>query len=41
VARARAQAERLASQAVAHLELFDQRAELLGEAARFVIARRT
>ena len=41
VARARAQAELLASQAVAHLELFDQRAELLGEAARFVIARRT
>ena len=40
VARARAQAELLASQAVAHLELFDQRAELLGEAARFVIARR-
>jgi len=41
VARARAQAELLVSQAVAHLELFDQRAELLGEAARFVIARRT
>ncbi len=41
VERARAQAELLAGQAVAHLELFDQRAELLGEAARFVIARRT
>ena len=41
VERARAQAELLASQAVAHLELFEQRAELLGEAARFVIARRT
>jgi farnesyl diphosphate synthase len=40
VERARAQAELLASQAVAHLELFEQRAELLGEAARFVIARR-
>jgi farnesyl diphosphate synthase len=41
VERARAQAELLASQAVAHLELFEQRAELLGVAARFVIARRT
>jgi farnesyl diphosphate synthase len=41
VGRARAQAELLASQAVAHLELFEQRAELLGEAARFVIVRRT
>jgi farnesyl diphosphate synthase len=41
VERARGQAELLASQAVAHLELFEQRAELLGEAARFVIARRT
>jgi farnesyl diphosphate synthase len=41
VERARAQADLLASQAVAHLELFEQRAELLREAARFVIARRT
>jgi farnesyl diphosphate synthase len=41
VERARAQAELLTSQAVAHLELFEQRAELLREAARFVIARRT
>jgi farnesyl diphosphate synthase len=41
VARARAQAELLVSQAVAHLDLFEQRAELLREAARFVITRRT
>jgi farnesyl diphosphate synthase len=41
VARARAQAELLVRQAVAHLDLFEQRAELLREAARFVIARRT
>jgi farnesyl diphosphate synthase len=39
--RARAQAELLIRQAVAHLDLFEQRAELLREAARFVIARRT
>jgi farnesyl diphosphate synthase len=39
--RARAQAELLVGQAVAHLDLFEQRAELLREAARFVIARRT
>jgi len=41
VARARAQAELLVRQAVAHLDLFEQRAELLREAARFVITRRT
>jgi farnesyl diphosphate synthase len=41
VARARAQAELLVGQAVAHLDLFEQRAELLREAARFVITRRT
>ncbi len=41
VSRARAQAELLVGQAVAHLDLFEQRAELLREAARFVIARRT
>ena len=41
VERARAQAELLVSQAVAHLDLFERRAELLREAARFVIARRT
>jgi farnesyl diphosphate synthase len=39
--RARAQAGLLIRQAVAHLDLFEQRAELLREVARFVIARRT
>jgi farnesyl diphosphate synthase len=38
--RARAQADLLARQAVAHLDLFEQRAELLRHVARFVIARR-
>jgi farnesyl diphosphate synthase len=41
IERARAQAELLIRQAVAHLDLFERRAELLREAARFVIARRT
>jgi farnesyl diphosphate synthase len=41
VERARAQAELLTRQAIAHLDLFEQRAELLREAARFVITRRT
>jgi farnesyl diphosphate synthase len=41
VERARAQAELLIRQAVAHLDLFAEKAELLREAARFVIARRT
>jgi len=41
VRRARAQAELLIRQAVAHLDLFGGRAELLREAARFVISRRT
>jgi farnesyl diphosphate synthase len=41
VERARAQAELLIRQAVAHLDLFGGRAELLREAARFVISRRT
>jgi farnesyl diphosphate synthase len=41
VERARAQAELLIRQAVTHLDLFEQRAELLREAARFVITRRT
>jgi farnesyl diphosphate synthase len=41
VERARAQAALLIRQAVAHLDLFEGRAELLREAARFVIARRT
>ena len=40
VTRARAQAELLIRQAIAHLDLFEQRAELLREAARFVITRR-
>ncbi len=40
-ARARAQAELLIRQAIAHLDLFEQRAELLREAARFVITRRS
>jgi farnesyl diphosphate synthase len=39
--RAREQAEFLIHQAMAHLDLFEQRAELLREAARFVITRRT
>jgi farnesyl diphosphate synthase len=41
VERARAQAELLITQAVAHLDLFEQRAELLRQVARFVIDRRT
>lgn len=41
VGRARAQAELLIRQAVAHLDLFGGRAELLREVARFVISRRT
>jgi farnesyl diphosphate synthase len=41
VERARAQAELLIRQAVAHLDLFGGRAELLREAARFAISRRT
>ena len=41
VERARAQAELLVSQAVAHLDLFEQRAELLRQVARFVVNRRT
>jgi farnesyl diphosphate synthase len=41
VDRARAQAELLVGQAVAHLELFEDRAELLRQVARFVVNRRT
>ena len=41
VERARAQAELLVGQAVAHLDLFEQRAELLRQVARFVVNRRT
>ena len=40
VERARAQAELLVDQAVDHLDLFEQRAELLRQVARFVIDRR-
>jgi len=39
VERARAQAELLVDQAVAHLDLFERRAELLRQVARFVINR--
>jgi len=39
--RARAQAEALVSQAAAHLDLFDEKADLLRAAARFVVARKT
>jgi farnesyl diphosphate synthase len=41
VERARAQAQFLVGQAVAHLELFEHRAELLRQVARFVVNRRT
>jgi farnesyl diphosphate synthase len=41
VERARAQAELLVDQAVAHLDLFERRAELLRQVARFVVSRRT
>jgi farnesyl diphosphate synthase len=41
VDRARAQAELLVDQAVAHLDLFERRAELLRQVARFVVDRRT
>lgn len=38
--RARSQARMLADQAIQHLDLFDERADLLREAPRFVITRR-
>jgi farnesyl diphosphate synthase len=41
VERARAQAQLLFGQAVAHLDLFEQRAELLRQIARYVVSRRT
>jgi farnesyl diphosphate synthase len=41
IERARDQAELLVRQAVAHLELFEERADLLRQAARFVVDRRT
>jgi farnesyl diphosphate synthase len=37
--RARTQAEAMVAQAAAHLDLFDEKADLLREAARFVVAR--
>ena len=40
VERARNQARMLADQAIQHLDLFDERADLLREAPRFVITRR-
>jgi farnesyl diphosphate synthase len=40
VERARAQAELLVDQAVAHLEMFEGRAELLRQIARYVVSRR-
>jgi len=39
--RARAQAEALVSQAAAHLDLFDEKADLLRAAAPFVVRRKT
>jgi farnesyl diphosphate synthase len=41
VERARAQAELLVGQAIRHLEMFGHKADLLRQAARFVIDRRT
>jgi farnesyl diphosphate synthase len=41
VERARDQAELLVRQAVAHLDMFEERADLLRQAARFVVDRRT
>jgi len=38
--RARAQADALVEQAIAHLDVFDEKADLLREAARFVVERR-
>ena len=39
--RARSQADAMARQAVHHLDLFDERADLLRAAAEFVVARRS
>jgi farnesyl diphosphate synthase len=41
IERARAQAKLLIDQAVAHLDLFEERAELLRQVARFVVNRRS
>ncbi|MEE8623575.1 MAG: polyprenyl synthetase family protein, partial [Alphaproteobacteria bacterium] len=38
--QARAQAEMLAAQAVQHLDLFEEKADLLRGVARFVVERR-
>lgn len=40
IERARAQAQMLANQAVAHLDLFEEKADLLRDVARFVVERR-
>jgi farnesyl diphosphate synthase len=40
VERARAQADALVRQAIAHLDLFEESADLLRQAARFVVSRR-
>ncbi|MDP7669895.1 MAG: polyprenyl synthetase family protein, partial [Alphaproteobacteria bacterium] len=40
VDRAREQANMLADQAIAHLEMFDDKANLLRDVARFVVERR-
>ena len=40
IERAREQAQRLAAQAVQHLDLFDEKADLLRDLADFVVARR-
>jgi farnesyl diphosphate synthase len=40
IERARAQAQLLVAQAAAHLDMFEDRAELLRQAARFVVERR-
>ena len=39
VERARSQANRLADQAIEHLAIFDEKADLLRRAARFVVER--
>jgi farnesyl diphosphate synthase len=41
VERARSQAQLLVRQAVAHLDVFEDRADLLRQAARFVVDRKT
>jgi farnesyl diphosphate synthase len=41
VERARSQADLLIDQAIAHLDLFEEKAELLRQVARFVVNRRT